>query len=114
MFRSHSVITATVEAVNCKTCLKLETGVEDVGVLGVSQVSISTMISSRYCNSQITTRSASCVLGQFQRRLQVFEPQAVGSLITSPWTDKSIVAASELKLVRVSVLDHSCSPRAIV
>jgi len=32
------------------TCLKLETGVDDVGVRGVSHVSISTIISSRYCN----------------------------------------------------------------
>ena len=31
-----------------EACLKLETGVVDVGVRGVSQVTISTMISSRY------------------------------------------------------------------
>jgi len=49
----------------CKTCLKLETGVEEVGVRGVSQVSISTMISSRYCNSHITTSSVSRAVEQF-------------------------------------------------
>jgi len=80
-----------LSSVYCKACLKLDTGVEEVGVRGVSQVSISTMISSRYCNSHITTSSVSRAIGQFSG--QNTSSSAHGHPGLLPRRDNSIVAA---------------------